>query len=316
MTKICDVCCVGQACTDVFVSYIDEINHGKLHFVENATLTIGGCALNVAVDIARLGLVSSLVARVGDDAFGRFLQAELNKTGVDIKGIKVKRDAVSSMSVGLISSDGERTLMHCPGTNSTFTIDDIDKELIDQAKIVFIGGSLVMDKFDGAESAELLRYAQSKGAITAMDSSWDYSGKWMQNVEPCLPYLDWFMPSLEEAEQMLGSRDPETLADQFMEGGAKNVAIKKGIQGSFIKTADGKTYDIGIYEVESVNAAGAGDAWCAGFFAGLLKNLSIEESGRFAAANAANCVSEMSTTSGVQDYTLTLEFMKNGPYRI
>lgn len=313
MEKRIDVCCVGQACTDVFVRNVDAVDYSHMLFIEEATMSIGGCALNVSVDLRRLGFNSALVAKVGWDAFGEFLEKTLSESGVDTSAIYHDKGAVSSMSVGLIASNGERSLLHCPGTNATFCYDDVDKDMLEASKIVFIGGSLALDRFDGEDAARVLEYAQSKGCITVMDSSWDYSGRWMKSVAPCLPYLDWFVPSIEEAEQMLGTRDQEKLANGFIRLGAKNVAIKKGINGVYVQCADGRSFEKGIYQVNCLNAAGAGDAWCAGFMAGLLKKLSIEECAMLGAANSAHCIQEMSTTSGIKSYEETLEFMRREP---
>lgn len=313
MEKRFDVCCVGQACTDIFVRNVDSVDYSHMQFLEEASMTVGGCALNAAIGLSRLGFKSALITKVGWDAFGEFLQKVLSESGVDISGICEDRSASSSMSVGLIASSGERSLLHCPGTNDAFCYDDVELSIIDDAKIVFIGGSLAMKRFDGEDAARVLAYAQSKGCITAMDTSWDYSGRWMESVTPCLPHLDWFVPSIEEAEQMLGTRDQEKLAKEFMRLGAKNVAIKKGVNGVYVHCADGRAFDKGIYRVNCLNAAGAGDAWCAGFLAGLIKELDIEECAMLGAANSAHCIQEMGTTTGIRSYEETLAFMRREP---
>lgn len=313
MEKHFDVCCVGQACTDIFIRNVDAVDYSHMQFVEEATMSIGGCALNVSVGLSRLGFKSALIAKVGWDAFGEFLQKTLAESGVDISGVHKDKNDTSSMSVGLIASDGERSLLHHPGTNATFCFEDVDLSILDASKIVFIGGSLALDRFDGEDAAKVLEYAQSKGCITIMDSSWDYSGQWMKNIAPCLPHLDWFVPSIEEAEQMLGTRDQVKLADELIRLGAKNVVLKKGVNGVYVQCADGSSFEKGIYQVNCVNAAGAGDAWCAGFMAGLLKELSIKECAMLGAANSAHCIQEMSTTSGIRSYEETLEFMRREP---
>lgn len=313
MEKRFDVCCVGQSCTDVFVRDVDHIDYAHVLYIEEASLTIGGCALNIAVDLSRLGFRVALVSKVGSDSFGEVLKNILFKTGVDVSGIIEDTNTCSSMSVGLIAASGERSLLHCPGTNDTFCFDDVDLSIIDDSRVVFFGGGLAMKRFDGEDAARVLAYAQSKGCITGMDTTWDYSGQWMKNITPCLPHLDWFVPSIEEAEQMLGTRDQEVLAKEFMRLGAKNVAIKKGANGVYVRCADGRCFERGIYQVKCLNAAGAGDAWCAGFIAGLIKELEIEECAMMGAANAAHCIQEMGTTTGIRSYEETLEFMRREP---
>lgn len=310
-----DVCCVGQMCTDVFLSPVNDVpERGHMSLVERATQSIGGCALNTAIGISTLGLRVALLGKVGDDGFGTFLKETLQKTGVNVDAIHQVKGAQSSMSVGLIDADGERTLLHCPGTNATLVYDDIDLNCLFHSRFMFIGGALALDRFDGRDAARLLSTAQLMGIKTAMDSSWDSTGQWMKNISPCLPHLDWFMPSLEEAEQMLGTRDPEVLAARFMEDGARNVVIKMGTKGAYVRTKGGEPFYVGIYQVTAVNAAGAGDAWCAGFIAGLVKGLDVREAAHLAAGNAALCVSAMGTTEGIRSYDETMAFIRSAPY--
>lgn len=313
MGKKFDVCCVGQACTDVFASHADSIEFGKMKLIEEASMSAGGCAHNVAADLAILGLNSALICKVGNDAFGEFLQKSLKESGVYIDGVVVDDSVNSSMSVGIIATDGERGLLHCPGTNNTFCFEDIDLSMIDDSQIVFFGGSLTMQAFDGEGAAKTMAYAKSKGCITAMDTNWDYTGKWLESIIPVLPYVDWFMPSIEEAEQLLGTRDQVKLADGFMKLGAKNVVIKKGAKGVYVQTADGRCFEKGVYKVVCKNASGAGDAWCAGFLTGLIKGLELEECVMLGAANASNCIVETSTTEGIKSYEETLAYMRSEP---
>ncbi len=310
-----DVCCVGQMCTDVFLSTVDELpDKGHMSLVGRATQSIGGCALNTAIGISTLGLRVALLGKVGDDGFGTFLKSTLQKSGVNVDAIRQVHGAQSSMSVGLIASDGERTLLHCQGTNATLVFEDIDLNYLDQSRFLFIGGTLSLNRFDGRDAARLLEMAQRHGVTTAMDSTWDSTGQWMKNVTPCLPHLDWFMPSLEEAEQMLGTRDPEALAIRFMQGGARNVVIKMGMKGAYVRPAGAEPFYVGIYQVDAVNAAGAGDAWCAGFITGLVKGLKVREAALLAAGNAALCVGAMGTTEGIRSFDETMEFIRTGKY--
>ena len=67
-----------------------------------------------------------------------------------------------------------------------------------------------------------------------MDTAWDFEDKWLPKVADVIPYLDLFMPSVEEAAKISGETEPEKIADKFFEMGAKNVIIKVGKDGAYI----------------------------------------------------------------------------------
>ncbi|GHU63228.1 kinase [Clostridia bacterium] len=310
-----DVCCVGQMCTDVFVGTVAEVPaSGQMVFLDEATLSIGGCGLNTAVGLAALGARTELLGKTGDDGYGAVLRNTLALTDVNVDGLRFETGAQSSMSVVLIDPSGERSILHVQGTNATLGYDDIDFEKLAQAKYLFMGGTLAMQAIDHGEGVKILKKTKELGLTTFVDTSWDSTGRWFQSIGSSLPYIDWFLPSIEEAKQMIGSSDPEELANKFRSHGAKNVVIKMGSKGVYVRPQDGKAFYIGIYDVPVVNTAGAGDAWCAGFIAGFVKELPLKECALLGAANSALAVTGTGTTNALRDYEETRKFMRETAY--
>ena len=131
-----------------------------------------------------------------------------------------------------------------------------------------------MPRFDGIPSSEVLKAAQEAKIITVMDTAWDSTGKWMQKIKPCLPYLDYFMPSLEEAEMISGKSKPEDIADVFLEAGVKTAVIKLGSKGCYIKNKSNEQYNIGAFlGIKTVDTTGAGDSFAAGFITGIFRGM-------------------------------------------
>ena len=81
----------------------------------------------------------------------------------------------------------------------------------------------------------MLKAAKERGVITSMDVTSDRSGRWKGILDPCWPYLDYFLPSIEQASQIAGTEDPRAIADFFLDRGVKNVAVKLGSRGSYFK---------------------------------------------------------------------------------
>jgi len=131
----------------------------------------------------------------------------------------------------------------------------------------------------------------------------------MSAIGPCLPYLDLFIPSLEEAKMLSGKEDPEAMADLFMEMGAKNIVIKLGSQGCFIKNSREK-HLVPAFKVKAVDATGAGDSFVAGFITGLVKGWDLKRCGIFANALGAQCVMTMGASDWEKSFDEVVEFIK------
>ena len=125
-----------------------------------------------------------------------------------------------------------------------------------------------------------------------------------------MPYIDVFLPSIEESIELSGSRKLKSIADVFFDRGVKHVAIKLGSKGCYLR--EGKDVDgviIPAYKVKAIDTTGAGDSFCAGFITGLVKGMSYVECGNFANAVGAHCVSAIGATTGIKPMKNILAFM-------
>lgn len=309
-----DVACIGILVADCIAKPVDELPEaGKLKKIESLKLYSGGCAMNAAVDMQKIGAKVSLLGMVGNDGFGSFLISELKNNGISVDGIKISDEYSSSASVVVVDSSGERSFLHCTGANAKFTDTDIDFSVIEDSKIVFVAGTMLMDGFDGEPCARVLKKCKEMGKITVLDSAWDDTGKWMDTLAPCMPYIDYFIPSIEEAEMFAGGeKDVNKIADIFFDYGVKHVAIKVGKDGCFVKESkdsEGKMFPTYTH-VKRVDTTGAGDSWCSGFLYGLSKDMSIEESAKFANAVGTHCIMAVGASTGIKSYDEIKKFME------
>jgi len=307
-----DVTCVGILVADAIAKVVDEIpEKGKLLPIEQISLHTGGCATNAAINLAKIGMNSALIGKVGKDGFGDFLKNSLESSGVNTEGLIVKAGINTSSSVVLSASNGERTFLHCLGSNADFTYEDVNYDIIRNSKILFVAGTNLMPKFDGVPCSQVLKKVKEMGVFTAMDTAWDASGRWMEIVEPSLPYLDLFIPSYDEAKMIAGKDEPEEIADLFLSKGVKLVVIKLGKDGCFIKNNDGEKYTIPTYlQIKAVDTTGAGDSFAAGFLAGLTMGWDLYKCGKFANAVGTHCIMEIGASTGVKSMKEILEFME------
>jgi sugar/nucleoside kinase (ribokinase family) len=156
----------------------------------------------------------------------------LSSAGVDVSGVVSDGGVTTTVSVVCIASSGERSFLYNPGSSSAFTLDDIPEPLVSRSDIVFAAGAMLLSSFDGKPCAELMRYARHIGKFTVMDTAWDFDGIWLDKIAPVIPYLDLFMPSVDEAAKLTGLSEPQAMADAFFKLGAKNVIIKLGKEGA------------------------------------------------------------------------------------
>ncbi len=307
-----DVACIGILVADVIAKPVDRIPpKGLLGLINGISLHSGGCAMSAAIDMAKIGIDTAILGKVGNDSFGEFLKNTLAENRVNTDGLRVDPKVQTSASVVLSDSQGERTFLHCIGANGTFSEKDIDWTVIENSKIVFVAGSFLMDTFDGVHCANVLKRCKAMGKTTVLDTAWDSKGRWMTLLEQCMPYIDVFLPSIDEAMALSGKDSPEDISTVFFDKGVGKVALKLGGRGCYLQENKGDTGNIvPPYKVKAVDTTGAGDSFCAGFIAGLVKGMDFISCGRFANAVGAHCVSELGATTGIKSMAEILAFME------
>jgi sugar/nucleoside kinase (ribokinase family) len=210
----------------------------------------------------------------------------------------------------MVHTDGERSFIHYIGANAMLREEDVDLNVVKNTKILHVAGSFLMPGFDGQPTANILKKAKEMGVTTSLDTAWDSRGNWMKLLEPCLEYIDYAVPSIEEARMVTGKHEPADVAKVLMDKGVKTVALKMGDQGCYIKNGQDEL-SIPIYKVDSVDANGAGDSFAAGFLAGLVNGWDLERTGKFANATGAFCVTALGATTGIRDKETIEEFIRD-----
>ena len=309
-----DVTCVGIFVADCIAKPVTGLPEpGKLTQIDSLNLYTGGCAMNAGADMKKLGANIALMGMVGDDGFGTFLLEEIKKLGLSTDGIKISKEHPTSASVVTIDESGERSFLHCVGANGAFTESDVNYDVIRDSKVVFVAGTMLMPNFDGEPCAKFLKKCKEMGKITVLDSAWDNSGRWMDVIRPCMPYIDYFIPSIDEAKMFADGREElKDIADYFFDLGAKHVAIKVGKDGCYVReTKESEGVIMPTYlGYKPVDTTGAGDSFCSGFLYGLTHGMSMTESAQFANAVATHCVMEVGASTGIKSYQEIKKFME------
>jgi sugar/nucleoside kinase (ribokinase family) len=301
---VTDVVCLGILVADVLVRPVDGLpDPGTLALVDSIDLRGGGCALNTSSALARLGLATAAVGKVGADPLGDFLLALLEERGVDVDGVLRDPSVPTSASVALVDSAGERTFLHVPGANAALRTEELG-EAAYAGRALHLAGALVLECLDGEPVAAVLAEARRRGITTSLDTVFDASGRW-ERVLPALPHCDLVTPGLAEAQAITGERDPARASARLRELGAREAVVTLGGGGCHV-SADAFERHVRGCQVDAVDGTGAGDAFAAGFLYGKLAGWPLERCARFANAAGALATTAVGAFEGVGDLTRTL----------
>ena len=293
--------CAGQLVADILVRPVEKIDFSTDTVkVDEIRTSNGGDCMNVAVGLSKLACRVGFSGRVGRDSFGESLKKVLERHGIDISGLTVDETAQTSAAVCLVSPGGERSFLYSGGANDRFTVKHICAAQLEQSRIVYVGGVYLLPGLE-PDLPEFFRAAKKMGKITAMDVTWDTSGRWLSVIEPCLPYLDYFLPSISEARQIARTDDSADIARFLLAKGVTNVVIKRGKDGCWAAGPD-ECFSFPAYETNVVDTTGAGDAFVSGFLAGVVRGKNLRECAALGSAAAAFCIGALGATTAEYDY--------------
>jgi sugar/nucleoside kinase (ribokinase family) len=310
---------LGIHIVDVLVYPVTQIPGGQtLAFVEQVRTTVAGSAAGTAIDMARLGLKVRSIGAIGDDRRGDFLISTMEKSGVNTSGIVRKPGAETSCSVLPIRPNGERPVLHLVGASREFTIEDIDLSVIAKADYLHVGGTPLMEQFDGEPASRILKFAKDHGVITSFDVLGVATPNLTDVVNICLPYVDFFMPNYEEAVMICGLRDRQEILRYFLDRGVKKTVLRMGANGSSIGMLEGEVLReirTPAFDVPIVDSTGCGDAYNAGFIKGLSLGWDLEDCAWLGCACGGLVIQGLGSDAGIESFESTVQFAKKTPTR-
>lgn len=293
------VVCAGVLVADHLCTPISHMPvAGELVQAEELILNIGGCASNAAVVLSKLGVRATLCGKVGDDVFGRFVAESLVHFGVDVSAIKVDPTLATSQTLIVNVKGEDRRFIHSFGANKGLTVADLDPVLDPAPKVLYVGGYLILPGLDATALADRFACARRSGTITVLDVATPGPADYLKHLRIVLPETDVFLPNTDEATLILGESDPVKQAEAFRALGAKRVVITRGDRGAVVSSEHLRA-KLGTYPVTFVDGSGGGDAFDAGYIAGLIDDLSEQDCLKLASAVGASCVRAVGTTAGI-----------------
>ncbi len=325
----------GHICLDILPRLTDTgeelaamLSPGRVVEAGAALLSTGGAVANVGLALSRLGIGVRLAGRIGDDLFGRALSSLLAAVDPSLpEGIRVSKRDATSYSIVLSAKGSDRTILHFPGANDAFCADDLPEEGLSGCDLLHFGYPPAMRAIyrdEGAELVRLLTRAKAAGLTTSLDMSYPPPGSeaarvdWRSLLRRALPFVDLFIPAVEEISLMLreggsargGGEDAPLGRDALLElehlrrtsgalldMGCALCVLKLGDEGLYLRSSGerariaamgrcapadptgwiGRELHAPCFSVRVAGTTGAGDCTAAGFIAGLVRRLSLEE---------------------------------------
>jgi ribokinase len=243
----------------------------------------GGKGANQAVAVARLGATSALVARIGNDVRGDSIVEALITEGVAVD--HVVRDPVAFTGVALcqVGGDGEKQILSAAGANARLSADDVRgaADALRSARVVLLQLGVPL-----AAVEEAIRIGRSAGARIVLDP-----GPPAPLRDELLAQIDVIRPNCSEARALTDvdvvDRDSaRAAAIALLRRGVGAVAVQAADLGDLLLWSDGELW-LPRFDVERLDATGAGDAFASAFAVALAEGRSIAEAGPFASAAAA-----------------------------
>jgi sugar/nucleoside kinase (ribokinase family) len=281
---------------------------GGTVFLDEITLAVSGAAGTAAIAAAKMGLKTLAVTGIGEDIMGDWVMQRLQHFGVDTWGVQRKPGWKTSSSIVTTRADGSRPALHMKGaTGNFFVTEEMIPRVVD-AKVFHAGGIGLMDAMDKGQNAVVMKAAKQAGALTTVDV-FAGSPKDLPAVAQVLPYTDYFMPSIEEAQALCGLSDHGDTAKYFLDLGVKACVLTLGGDGAYYHDRDGVKFKIPAFDIQVKCTCGCGDAFDAGYAVALVHGFDPETAVRFAQATSALNATGLGSQAGVESFEHTLHFM-------
>lgn len=290
---------------------------GPLRYVSGYSIRTAGAESNTAIGVAKLGVSSAWVSRLGADEFGQYIRNQIRAEGVDCTGVTfdpAHRTGVMFKQTG----SGETSVFYYRENSaaSHMAPQDLPEEMFRDCRILHLSGITPVLSDSCAETVQAaIRLAKSHGAKLSFDPN---IRKKLWNGRDYLPMLrrlatdaEIVLMGLDEAETLFGTRDVGALcAELFATGCAEVIALKDGGNGAWIADRS-QCIRLEPQPCRCIDPIGAGDGFNAGVLAGLLQGRTLEQAGRMGAVCGALATEVPGDVEGCPD-AARMEAILNG----
>ncbi|MBR3192679.1 5-dehydro-2-deoxygluconokinase [Bosea sp. (in: a-proteobacteria)] len=333
---VLDLISIGRSSVDLYGQQIG----GRLEDMGSFSKAVGGCPTNIAIGTARLGLKSAVITRVGDEQMGRFILEQLQREGVETKGVVVDPKRLTSLVILGVRDEKTFPLIFYRTDCADAALDEseIDEAFIASAKAVVVTGTHFAIPNAAKAQRKAIALARKHGRKVVFDvdyrpNLWGLAGHGAgeeryirsdsvtQHLQAILPECDLIVGTEEELHAAGGSEDTLAAIRNIRALSKATIVCKRGPMGCVVfPGAIPASIEDGIkgpgFPVEVYNVLGAGDAFMSGFLRGYLSDEPIETCCTWANACGAFAVSRLLCSPESPTFAELQFFLKHGsPHR-
>ena len=277
-----DAVVIGEINADLILSGDVDPAFGQIEqLVDGARLVIGSSAAIFACGLAKLGLKTTLIGKVGDDVFGRYMIDSLNAGDVNTSGVIVDPHIPTGLTV-ILAKKEDRAILTYLGSIPAMNYSEIDLSLVSACRHLHLASYFLLENLR-PEVARLFRTARDSGLSISMDTNYDPARQWNHGLQEALEHIDIFLPNAVEAKAITGEDDLDRAAD-ILARTVPILAVKMGSQGALCRKGPEKALFQRPAPLEVVDTVGAGDSFDAGFVYGHLNKWDLPMTLKFAVA--------------------------------
>ena len=285
---------------------------GSLQFIDTIAFSTGGNAANVGVALRKLGVKVGVIGRLGNDVWKNLIIQSLTRHGIDCPHVISGETPQTSATIVCVDAGGERSFIHTPGASRDLRREDLLSQLkyISKAKLLMVGYLGLLPQMESHLPEIFQKVKNETNVLIALDTA-GIPRRNRRLAKAFLPYVDFFIPSLNEARSLTGYRSIRDILKFFRDSGAPNVVgLKLGKKGCLVADRSNEYYVPGFRVKQVVDATGAGDSFYAGFLAAWLRGLDTYRAAEFANMVGACCVSAIGASTGIRTFSETEQLIR------
>jgi 5-dehydro-2-deoxygluconokinase len=286
-----DVICLGRAAVDLYGQQVG----GRLEDMQTFAKYLGGSSANLAVGLARLGVRSAMLTRVGDEHLGRFVREQLAREGVDVSHVATDPDRLTGLVVlGIAGADAyPHVFFRTRCADMGLVAGDFDEPWIASARALAVTGTHLSTEPTRRAVLHAMQWAKAHGrgvvldidyrpvlwgltAAGAGDNRYVAAHAVTQVLQEFLGYCDLIVGTEEEVRIAGGSDDTDAALRGIREWSNAVIVLKRGAAGCVIHAPGAEPRIVEGFPVDPFNVLGAGDAFLAGFLTGWLEGATWE----------------------------------------
>ena len=303
-----DVVVVGEINADLILKGNVEPSFGQVEqIVDDANLVMGSSAVIFACGVARLGLKTTFIGKVGDDMFGNFMIESMQARGVDIGGVVVDPHVQTGLTV-ILARQVDRAILTYLGAIPAMRYSEIDFNLIAKSRHLHLGSFFMLDDLR-PDIPRLFQEVKEMGLSVSLDTNYDPAENWDDGLKDAMRNVNVLLPNETEALKISDSSDLETAVDQLVNFGPL-VAVKLGKEGAIAKAGSGPLIRQDSISVDVIDTVGAGDSFDAGFVYGYLSQWNLEKTLKMAVACGSLSTRKAGGTDAQAELNEALQFIK------